>query len=98
MIDLYTWPTPNGHKVQIMLEECGLTYKVIPININKGDQFQPEFLQISPNMQRWLDEIGARPAVVKGLEVLAEHRRIRGATIDEETRRNMFGEAQYQKR
>ena len=51
-----------------------------------------------PNMKRWLDEIGARPAVVKGLEVLAEHRRIRGATIDEETRRNMFGEAQYQKR
>ena len=48
-------------------------------------------------MKRWLDEIGARPAVVKGLEVLAEHRRIRGATIDEETRRNMFGEAQYQK-
>ena len=49
MIDLYTWPTPNGHKIQIMLEECGLSYKVIPININKGDQFQPEFLQISPN-------------------------------------------------
>ncbi len=49
MIDLYTWPTPNGHKVHIMLEECGLSYKVIPININKGDQFQPEFLQISPN-------------------------------------------------
>ena len=49
-------------------------------------------------MKRWLDEIGARPAVVKGLEVLAEHRRIRGATIDEEIRRNMFGEAQYQKR
>lgn len=233
MIDLYTWPTPNGHKVHIMLEECSLSYKVIPININKGDQFQPEFLQISPNnkmpaivdhngpdgaaypifesgailmylaektgqfmptamaarytviqwlmfqmggvgpmlgqanhfkdyapekipyaidrytnetdrlygvlerrlgearylagndysiadmavypwvrelerrgqdeaklpnLKRWLDEIGARPAVVKGLEVLAEHRRIRGAAIDEETRRNMFGESQYQKR
>jgi len=216
-----------------MLEKCGLSYKVIPININKGDQFQPEFLQISPNnrmpaivdhngpdgatypvfesgailmylaektgqfmptaraprytviqwlmfqmggvgpmlgqvnhfkdyapekipyaidrysnetdrlygvlehrlgearylagndysiadmamypwvrelerrgqdeakipnMKRWLYEIGARPAVVKGLEFLAEHCRIRGATIDEETRRNMFGEAQYQKR
>jgi len=49
MIDLYKWPTPNGHKVHIMLEECGLYYKIIPININKGDQFQPEFLQISPN-------------------------------------------------
>ncbi len=233
MIDLYTWPTPNGHKVHIMLEECGLIYKVIPININKGDQFQPEFLQISPNnkmpaivdhngpdgaaypvfesgailmylaektgqfmptamagrytviqwlmfqmggvgpmlgqanhfrdyapekipyaierytnetnrlygvlerrlgearylagndysiadmavfpwvrelerrgqdeaqlpnLKRWLDELNARPAVVKGLEILAEHRRKRGAAIDEETRRNMFGDAQYQKR
>ena len=49
MIDLYTWPTPNGHKIHIMLEECGLPYKVIPIDIGAGDQFQPEFLKISPN-------------------------------------------------
>jgi len=49
MIDLYTWPTPNGHKVHIMLEEIGLPYNVIPINISKGDQFQPSFLKISPN-------------------------------------------------
>ncbi|MEE8247874.1 MAG: glutathione S-transferase N-terminal domain-containing protein [Alphaproteobacteria bacterium] len=49
MIDLYTWPTPNGHKVHIMLEEVGLEYKVIPINIGRGDQFDPEFLKISPN-------------------------------------------------
>jgi GSH-dependent disulfide-bond oxidoreductase len=49
MIDLYTWPTPNGHKVHIMLEETGLTYNVIPINISKGDQFDPDFLKISPN-------------------------------------------------
>ncbi|MFQ5765842.1 MAG: glutathione S-transferase N-terminal domain-containing protein [Rhodospirillales bacterium] len=49
MIDLYTWPTPNGHKVHIMLEETGLPYKVHPIDINKGDQFDPEFLKISPN-------------------------------------------------
>ncbi len=49
MIDLYTWPTPNGHKVHIMLEETGLPYNVIPININEGDQFRPEFLKISPN-------------------------------------------------
>ena len=48
-IDLYTWPTPNGHKVHIMLEETGLAYNVIPINIGKGDQFSPEFLKISPN-------------------------------------------------
>ena len=49
MIDLYTWPTPNGHKVHIMLEEIGLEYNVIPINIGEGDQFDPEFLKISPN-------------------------------------------------
>lgn len=49
MIDLYTWPTPNGHKVHIMLEEIGLPYRVIPINIGEGDQFEPEFLKISPN-------------------------------------------------
>ena len=49
MIDLYTWPTPNGHKVHIMLEEIGLEYTVHPINIHKGDQFDPQFLAISPN-------------------------------------------------
>ncbi len=49
MIDLYTWPTPNGHKIHIMLEEVGLPYNVIPIDIGKGDQFDPDFLAISPN-------------------------------------------------
>jgi GSH-dependent disulfide-bond oxidoreductase len=233
VIDLYTWPTPNGHKVHIMLEETGLDYTVHPININKGDQFEPEFLKISPNnkmpalvdqdgpgggpytvfesgailiylaektgqflpadprgrmdaiqwlmfqmggvgpmfgqahhflqyaperieyavnrytneagrlygvidrrlgesrylagddytiadiatypwaltpdrkgqdlgdfpnLARWLDEIGARPAVERGMQVLAEHKRKPGEQIDEETRRNMFGEAQYQRR
>ncbi len=49
MIDFYYWPTPNGWKVSIMLEECGLDYKMIPVNISKGDQFTPEFLAISPN-------------------------------------------------
>ena len=49
MIDLYTWPTPNGHKIHIMLEECGLAYKVHPVNIDTGDQFKPAFLKISPN-------------------------------------------------
>ncbi len=48
-IDLYTWPTPNGHKVHIMLEETGLGYNVIPVNIGKGEQFAPDFLKISPN-------------------------------------------------
>ncbi len=49
MIDLYYWTTPNGHKVTIFLEETGLEYKVSPVNISKGDQFKPEFLEISPN-------------------------------------------------
>jgi GST-like protein len=48
-IDLYYWPTPNGWKVTIMLEECALPYRVIPVDISKGDQFKPEFLAISPN-------------------------------------------------
>ena len=49
MIDVYYWPTPNGFKISIMLEECGLPYKIIPVNIGKGDQFKPDFLKISPN-------------------------------------------------
>ena len=48
-IELYYWPTPNGYKVSIMLEECALPYRVIPLNIARGDQFKPEFLAISPN-------------------------------------------------
>jgi GSH-dependent disulfide-bond oxidoreductase len=48
-IELYYWPTPNGWKASIMLEECGLPYTVHPVNIGKGDQFKPEFLRISPN-------------------------------------------------
>lgn len=49
MIDVFSWPTPNGHKVHIMLEECALPYRAIPVNIGAGDQFKPEFLAISPN-------------------------------------------------
>lgn len=49
MIDLYYWTTPNGHKITIFLEEAGLEFQVIPVNISKGDQFKPEFLAISPN-------------------------------------------------
>ncbi|HEX3709201.1 MAG TPA: glutathione S-transferase N-terminal domain-containing protein, partial [Pseudolabrys sp.] len=48
-IDLYYWPTPNGFKISIMLEECGLPYKLVPVNISKGEQFNPDFLKISPN-------------------------------------------------
>jgi len=49
MIDLYYWTTPNGHKITIFLEEAELEYRIIPVNISKGDQFRPEFLAISPN-------------------------------------------------
>ena len=49
MIEVWSWPTPNGHKVHIALEELGLDYKVIPVNIGAGDQFKPEFLAITPN-------------------------------------------------
>lgn len=49
MIDVYYWGTPNGHKVTIALEEMGLEYQIFPINISENDQFQPDFLKISPN-------------------------------------------------
>ncbi|MCL2657919.1 MAG: glutathione binding-like protein [Betaproteobacteria bacterium] len=49
MIELYTWGTPNGHKISIMLEECGLEYRAHPVNISAGEQFKPEFLALNPN-------------------------------------------------
>ena len=49
MIDLHYWPTPNGHKITIFLEETGTPYRMVPVNIGAGEQFQPEFLKISPN-------------------------------------------------
>ncbi len=49
MIEVYSWATPNGHKVHVMLEECGLPYRVHPIDIGTGQQFAPEFLAVSPN-------------------------------------------------
>jgi GSH-dependent disulfide-bond oxidoreductase len=49
MIDLHYWPTPNGHKITIFLEETGLSYRILPVDIGKGEQFQPSFLAISPN-------------------------------------------------
>ena len=48
-IDIYTWPTPNGHKVHIMLHEAEIAHNIIPINIQEGDQFKSDFLKISPN-------------------------------------------------
>ncbi len=49
MIELHYWTTPNGHKITMFLEEAGLPYKIVPVNIGKGDQFKPEFLAIAPN-------------------------------------------------
>lgn len=49
MIDLYYWPTPNGHKITMFLEEAGLPYSIVPVNIGQGDQFKPDFLKIAPN-------------------------------------------------
>ena len=49
MIDLHFWPTPNGHKITMFLEEAALDYRIVPVNIGKGEQFRPEFLAISPN-------------------------------------------------
>ena len=49
MIDLYYWPTPNGHKITLFLEETSVPYRIVPVNINAGDQFKPDFLKISPN-------------------------------------------------
>jgi GST-like protein len=49
MIEVYSWATPNGHKVHVMLEECGLAYRAIPVDIGTGAQFEPAFLAISPN-------------------------------------------------
>ena len=55
MLTVYSWPTPNGHKVHIMLEECGFRlghyWQAVPVNIGTGEQFKPEFLAISPNKQ-----------------------------------------------
>jgi GSH-dependent disulfide-bond oxidoreductase len=49
MIELYYWPTPNGHKITMFLEEAGVPYTIVPVNIGKGDQFKPDFLKIGPN-------------------------------------------------
>lgn len=49
MIDLYYWPTPNGHKITLFLEEAELPYRIIPVNIGRGEQFEPSFLKIAPN-------------------------------------------------
>jgi GST-like protein len=61
MIDLYYWPTPNGHKISMFLEEAGLEYTIHPVDISAGDQFKPAFLAFSPN-NRMPDIIDKAPA------------------------------------
>lgn len=51
MIDLHYWPTPNGHKITLFLEETGVPYRIIPVNIGTGEQFKPDFLKIAPNIR-----------------------------------------------
>ena len=62
MLDVYNWPTSNGRKIFIMLEECGLPYKVHPVSIRNGEQFKPEFLKFSPNnkIPALIDQDGPR--------------------------------------
>ena len=70
MITLYFWPTPNGFKISIALEELGLPYEVVPVNIGKGDQFKPDFLKIAPNnrMPAIIDQDGPDGAPVSVFE------------------------------
>ena len=70
MITLYFWPTPNGFKISIALEELGLPYEVVPVNIGKGDQFKPDFLKIAPNnrMPAIIDQDGPDGAPVSIFE------------------------------
>jgi GST-like protein len=70
MIDLYTWSTPNGRKVSIMLEECGFAYRVHRVDIGKGDQFTPEFLALNPNnrIPAIVDPVGPDGAPLKLFE------------------------------
>ena len=86
MIEVYSWATPNGHKVHIMLEECGLPYRVHGVDIAKY-----------PNVQRWFAAIGARPAVVRALKVLEQHVKPTPGFSAEE-RENLFGAKQYARR
>jgi GSH-dependent disulfide-bond oxidoreductase len=69
-LDLYTWPTPNGHKIHIMLEECGLAANIIPIDIGTGEQFASEFLNISPNnkIPALVDRAGPRGKTIVTFE------------------------------
>jgi GST-like protein len=75
VIDLYYWPTPNGHKITLFLEESGLPYRIVPVDISKGEQSLDRSLGDAsqdlghfPALKRWFDAIAARPATVRAYE------------------------------
>lgn len=73
MIDLYYWPTPNGHKITQFLEESGLPHRIVPVDISKGEQSLDRSLGDAiaghfPALRRWFDAIAARPATVRAYE------------------------------
>ena len=71
MIDAYYWPTPNGHKITMFLEEAGTDYRLVPVDIGKGEQFRPEFLAISPN-NRMPAIVDHHPAASQGTQSVFE--------------------------
>jgi len=71
MIDVYYWPTPNGHKITMFLEETGMDYRLVPVDIRKGEQFRPEFLAISPN-NRMPAIVDDQPAAGRGTQSVFE--------------------------
>jgi GST-like protein len=73
MIDVYYWPTPNGHKITMFLEETGMDYRLVPVDIGKGEQFRPEFLAISPN-NRMPAIVDHQPAAGQGTQSVFESR------------------------
>ena len=79
MIDLYYWPTPNGWKLTILFEELGIPYNVIPVDINKGEQFESDFLTIAPNnrMPAVVDSEGADGAPLSPLRIRRDHAALR---------------------
>src|SRR5438309_1305938 len=101
MLEVWTWPTPNGHKVHIALEELGLEYKVIPINIGAGDQFKPEFLKITPNHRIPAivdsDGPGGKPFTLfeSAAILIYLSERNGGKLITDAERENYFGKTQF---
>ncbi len=103
MTDLHYWTTPNGSKITIALEELGLPYQIVPVNISAGEWFRPEFLHISPNnripaivdhapgdgIERWFGMLSTRPAIIRAYEIAARVNTI--PTVTEASKQYLFG-------